>query len=724
MSGIKVSSILLVSYYCPTKAHAGGQRILDIYYFLKGQNKEIKIDLLTHSRPSIDWDVGYLDELFDNVFYSKTEKLTPYTIVESRGKFARYDLIDMQFHEAGIDIDSFRIIGNRIIYTPMESMVKVAYYASIVNRDRVINGNHLLDFNVYKRAMEELDIINKSDLTVCVSKSDASLLRALTRLNKIKYVDTCLSNIEFGNIIKKFQLTMAGDRKCNVLYVAYFGSQTNLDALDWYLSSVHPIVKNNVPEYSLTIVGRGDLSKYKMMGDSSIEIVGEVEVLSPQIKTARLGIAPALSGGGFRGKINQYSIFGIPTVATKIAATGLKYTHGKDIFIEDDPVVFARYCIMLLKDWGLNESMGSKAREVCEKNYVWSAKWKDIAKIYGLQYRKLVRTPLITILVPSYNHSKFIIERIESIYNQTYKNFEVFVIDDCSQDSSVSELKKIQKLYDFKLIVNDVNSGSPFSSWESILDMSNGEYVWICESDDVAESNFLRNAVLSFNQNPSAVLFYSHSKIIDSDGSVIGDTRKYFHDVFKSDRWDASFVSDGKYELEQFQIYGQTVPNMSSAVINFDVFKDSYTKFIKKLKLTGDWYFIAAVMTYGKVIFSNQFLSNFREHPITSRVRVKSAQSQAEFIITKIKMFELLRKNDCSISMIDVFKNDLIRFIFEPATWLEVCRNMSKLSFEDEIKFFDGVLQEINRNQELILELSELYRHSYHVNANKNYNNL
>ena len=60
----------------------------------------------------------------------------------------------------------------------------------------------------------------------------------------------------------------------------------------------------------------------KNMKEKNCTLVGEVDSLEPFIKNASIGIAPALSGSGFRGKINQYSINFIPTVASKLAAKG------------------------------------------------------------------------------------------------------------------------------------------------------------------------------------------------------------------------------------------------------------------------------------------------------------------------------------------------------------------------------------------------------------------
>jgi len=62
-------------------------------------------------------------------------------------------------------------------------------------------------------------------------------------------------------------------------------------------------------------------------------------------------------------------------------------------------------------------------------------------------------TPLVTVIIPSYNHEKYIQESLEGIKRQTYANIEFFVVDDGSKDNSVELLQKLQPEYNFQLIL-------------------------------------------------------------------------------------------------------------------------------------------------------------------------------------------------------------------------------------------------------------------------------
>jgi glycosyltransferase involved in cell wall biosynthesis len=381
-----VFRILLVSYYCPTRAHGGGLRILDIYTLIRQQCPNIQLDLLTHHRPAIDWSLDDVYRIFNNVYLSPVEDLTPDGLAALRGSPLTYNVIDLQFHESGHQIDAFRHIGSKIIFTPMESLAKVLF---IDFSTKHLMNNSLRLFKIatsLRLAAEELDFTRKADEVVCVSRADAAFLRTVTSSRHVRGVDTGVSQFEFADALApSFTTARAADRQCRVLYLAYFGSKTNVIALRWYLEHVHPLVKVGVPSYVFTVVGRGDLSPFFKYRDNSIELVGEVPTIAPYIKDARVGIAPALGGAGFRGKINQYAVLGLPCVVSPIAIKGLAYQDGVNIFIAEKPDTFADRCVRLLIDLDLNDRMGQAARKLCIDRYSWQSKWAAIRQIYKLE---------------------------------------------------------------------------------------------------------------------------------------------------------------------------------------------------------------------------------------------------------------------------------------------------------------------------------------------------
>lgn len=671
-------SILLVAWHCPTRAHAGGLRMLDLYDQLRRLAPGARIDLFTVRKPAVDWAYDDLASIFTNVYFTDHNDLSVKALNALRADRARYDVVDFQFLEAGHDVEAYRAVGRKLIFTPMELLSR-AFHLERQSPGRLMTADRISEqMDIARR---ELALCRAVDEVVCVSKPDAAYLRSAAELPQVTALETGVSTLEFG------ALPLADDASrtsSTIVFVAYFGSPTNVEALDWYLREVHPRVKAAVPDYRFAVVGRGDLTKYAALNDPNIALVGEVESVGPHIARAALGISPALSGAGFRGKINQYATLGIATVASPIAAEGFAYRDGIDIFVAGDGEGFAAGCVRLLTDLDLNRRLSEAARETCLAHYSWASREGAIRSIYGVRKPHIAGAPVVTAIVPSYNHGQYIEKRILSILNQSYPNIDLIVIDDKSPDNSDAVIRSLRDRYGFTYIRREKNTGTPFSAWRYAAEEVKSEFIWICESDDFAEPDFAATGVDRLCQDAGAVLYYCNSHVVDSDGRVIGSTADYLRDNWQDARWERSFTAEGPSELADYQLRGMIVPNMSSAVIRASAFRKAWGGDLLKFRLTGDWLFIGRVLTMGRAVFDANAHSNFRKHAQTARERVKSAQSQAEFVMTKYRLHKLARKpaRDLAVTL----KTDATRFIYEPASAWQVFRAMMRISRLDTLR--------------------------------------
>lgn len=127
---------------------------------------------------------------------------------------------------------------------------------------------------------------------------------------------------------------------------------------------------------------------------------------------------------------------------------------------------------------------------------------------------------LVTVIIPVYNTENFIISCLESVLNQTYKNFEVIVIDDGSTDSTLAVLNDYQCRYKIPnlRIVHQINSG-PSAARNIGIQLAKGEYIAFLDSDDIWKSNKLEKQIKAFNKNPDTVIIgtLSGTKMIQSE---------------------------------------------------------------------------------------------------------------------------------------------------------------------------------------------------------------
>lgn len=225
-------------------------------------------------------------------------------------------------------------------------------------------------------------------------------------------------------------------------------------------------------------------------------------------------------------------------------------------------------------------------------------------------------SPMVSVILPNYNHSVFLRERIESILNQTYQDFELIILDDCSTDDSRAVLflyRNHPKVS--SLIFNEKNSGNTFLQWNKGIRQAKGKYIWIAESDDTADVSFLENVIPALEQNPNATMCLTGSFLIDEQSRIM--TRK------SRDRWKETGevkAFDGKEYVKHNLLYRNYVYNASMVVFRRDVY-DGVDKRFLQLRCAGDWQFWIEVAQKGEVVEVRKKLNYFRQHTnkVTSR---------------------------------------------------------------------------------------------------------
>jgi glycosyltransferase involved in cell wall biosynthesis len=139
--------------------------------------------------------------------------------------------------------------------------------------------------------------------------------------------------------------------------------------------------------------------------------------------------------------------------------------------------------------------------------------------------------PKVSVILSSYNHEKFISRAIESVLNQTFKDFELNIWDDCSTDNSY-EIIKSYALKDkrIKIEQSKVNSATAFFTGK--LKTIKSKYVAIHHSDDDWHPKKLEKQVDFLENNPKYSAVFSHVKLIDDDGKKFNDSQHHYYKIF------------------------------------------------------------------------------------------------------------------------------------------------------------------------------------------------
>lgn len=223
----------------------------------------------------------------------------------------------------------------------------------------------------------------------------------------------------------------------------------------------------------------------------------------------------------------------------------------------------------------------------------------------------------ISVVVPNYNYSNYLYQRVYSILNQNYKIHELIILDDASKDNSLFYIEQIeQKISEFvnvKVVVNDINSGNAFSQWQKGINLATGDYVWVAEADDYAKKNFLNEVVSPLKKNNNIVISYADTGFIDSNGYITKNSLVDQIDILKTNHWNASYVNKGISEINCYSYLNCTIPNVSGTIIkkgNYDEIFES----AKKFHQSGDWFTYLNILNLGDISFINKTLNYYRVH--------------------------------------------------------------------------------------------------------------
>ena len=160
--------------------------------------------------------------------------------------------------------------------------------------------------------------------------------------------------------------------------------------------------------------------------------------------------------------------------------------------------------------------------------------------------------PLVSIITPSYNSEKYIIETIESVLAQTYKNWEVIIVDDLSTDDSLQIIEQYaQKDRRIKVIRSKQNRG-PAKARNRAIEEAKGKYIAFLDSDDVWFPDKLEKQI-TFMQENNLVLTYSAYETMDENSKYI-NTRNIQTTITYKDMLKSNHIGNltGIYDTEFF----------------------------------------------------------------------------------------------------------------------------------------------------------------------------
>ena len=189
----------------------------------------------------------------------------------------------------------------------------------------------------------ELGFVQAADETLVVSAFEVDVLAKEAPAAVVRVV---------SNVHERRPEGPGPETREGMVFVGSFAHPPNADAVQWFLAEVLPLVRAEVPDAVLRVVGKGAPADLVALadGEPGVELLGWLPSLDDVYATSRVAVAPLRYGAGVKGKVGEAMSHGVPVVGTPVAMEGMYIEHEVSGWIAEDPRALADGVVALLRD--------------------------------------------------------------------------------------------------------------------------------------------------------------------------------------------------------------------------------------------------------------------------------------------------------------------------------------------------------------------------------------
>lgn len=209
-----------------------------------------------------------------------------------------------------------------------------------------------------------------------------------------------------------------------------------------------------------------------------------------------------------------------------------------------------------------------------------------------------VKKPLVSVIMPVYNAGEFLVEAIESILNQSYKNFEFIIVDDGSTDGTANVLRSYQERYPkvIKTYYFKKNKGESAAA-NFAFHKARGEFIARMDADDISRPQRLEKQIKFMFSHPRVIVLGTQAEVVNSNGEIIGKK---------------TFPLTHKKIYENFAIFHPILH--PSCMIRKSLLPNKNFLYENKFEPNDEYYTFFKLLNYGKFANLKQSLMFYRIH--------------------------------------------------------------------------------------------------------------
>ena len=311
-------------------------------------------------------------------------------------------------------------------------------------------------------------------------------------------------------------------------------------------------------------------------------------------------------------------------------------------FIEDIKIIFSTVKKTFIKQEGITQDDMATAEDLGDyflrteriDKEAYGQKQEQAKKILSGEDESRRKLGLVSIIMPSYNTAAYIKESIQSVLNQTYTNWELLIVDDCSTDSTdeVLETIKDSRIRYFK---NDKNSGAAVSRNKALRE-ARGQWIAFLDSDDLWMPEKLEKQIY-FMETNSYAFSYTNYEEIDADGNKTG------------------VKVSGPKKITKTGMFNYCWPGCLTVM--YDAMKVGLIQ-IEDIKKNNDYAMWLKVCKKTRCYLLEKNLAEYRR----GRSGSVSTHGHKELIKWHYRLFRFAEKENCFLSLINTVRNIIFGF--------------------------------------------------------------
>jgi len=196
-------------------------------------------------------------------------------------------------------------------------------------------------------------------------------------------LDSKVSVLPNGVDLDYFQPMPPDRRRFNIAFSGKMSYHANVAAVLYLYQQIMPLIWRQIPEATLTVVGREPPKAIQLLGrDPRIEVTGYVEDLRPYIRRAEVMVTPMVYSVGIQNKVLEAMALGTPTVVAAQVAEALDARPGRDLLVAENASEFAQQTVRLMHDAELHARLSQCGRKYVEEQHNWSEVTDRLIDLY------------------------------------------------------------------------------------------------------------------------------------------------------------------------------------------------------------------------------------------------------------------------------------------------------------------------------------------------------